>query len=206
MKTEISISGTIPPESFSLVSDEYIPLAAYTDNMDADIRGHFKITTPYSLLDICVASCFLKIRSVKLILFDTVHHPFHGNPDLPRKTGLPIIEMLKVFEKRPDDILYIDIKKHISIALDNNSLEIDFGCIAQATHIIASGPLEFYVDGAMIFKEKDYGDDPWDTKRIAEADLLDFYVQPVSLCGLRVTGLQEEQTDTLRKYHFNQKF
>jgi len=159
-------------------------------------RGYFGIRDQSALLEISVDDWFLKIRHIALVFFDAVHHPCRGNLDLPRRAGLPVVAMRKELEVHPDKISYaipyIEMQQHISAAPGENFLEIDLGRMAQATHIIASGPVEFYLIGNMVFKEKDYGDDPWDAKRIAEADLLDFYVQPVSLCDLRVAGLSEE--------------
>jgi len=210
MKTEISISGLsrVMPESYSIESDDQIPISAGGCGKPIGIKGYIELKKQSSLLEFSIDSEFMAIWDVVLMSFDSIYYYPRADFSLPRIPGLPIIRLneKRFKEESPYFMPYMSISQAFSVSLDCNFLEIDFGNLAQARHIIASGPLEFYVDASMNFLEKDYGDDPWNTERIAAADLVDHYAEPASLCGLCVTGLQEKQLEILRTYHFSQDF
>jgi len=208
MSKKIPISGVcqITPDSWSVDTEDHIPLSVCADGILTGPKKYLEVREKSASLEFSISPGFMEIWDISVVKMDSIHHPAKSTSEIPKINGLPIIGIKKEkFEKSPYTFPYFCFSCEFSTGVGEDFFEIDLGCIKQATHIIASGPLEFYVDGAMIFKEKDYGDDPWDTRRIAQADLLEFYVQPVSLCGLRVTGLQEKQMDTLREYHFYPK-
>jgi len=185
---EITLSGIsrVARNKYIIKADRHeIPLLCIDDALMDDYFIHIG-DLDASDLEIPVDSRRMEICGFKLFSFAFSGAP-RANPALPRITGYPLLKAeRKLFTQEHNKKHSMGIWKEFSVGIGHNFMEVNFGGISDASHIIVAGPMEFYVHAKI--------------PCMNDPDLVMYNAGMAILTGMRITGLKKRQTSILKHY------
>jgi len=147
----IHVCGLIecPISKVRIEVDEYVPLRfrSYDGLLGASYLRIGDFIS--SLLEFIVDPNSGAIRGINLTSFDSIHD-FRTLYEIPSKLGYPTVELSQEQLDGPPAARRLDIRQPFSVGFSSDTVEVDFGRLANADRSIRCSVVEFFVETDML--------------------------------------------------------